>query len=101
MTTRPTSSEAQENELTKEAFLAMAGRLGFDVDDPHMEELLAEVRNRLRGIEPLFDVDVSGVEPVTRFSAGFMNDGEWWRRHNNGYITTEAQDRAYREEGKV
>ena len=70
MTTTPTSSAPQGNELTKEAFLAMAGQLGFDVDDPHMDELLAEVRNRLRGIEPLFDVDVAGVEPVTRFSVG-------------------------------
>ena len=57
--------QRERPELTHEAFVAMAERLGFRRDAPHLEELFPEVQLLLRRVAALDDADLSGIEPAT------------------------------------
>ena len=54
-------------ELTYEAFLALAGQQGFEMDTPHLEELFPEVQAVFRRIGLLDPVDTSGIQPGSGF----------------------------------
>ena len=58
---------ADQERLTKEAFLRMAAAAGLDVNSPHMEELYPTVLNLLANLGPLREIDVAGTEPDMAF----------------------------------
>ena len=57
-------------ELKWDTFIQMAGMLGLDPEDPHMEDLYPWVKQVLRAIEPLEELNVNGVEPALGFAPG-------------------------------
>ena len=50
-------------DLDKETFLVMAKQVGFDPDDPHLDELFPDVQLMLGRMDLLFDVPTDGFEP--------------------------------------
>ena len=57
-------------EMSKEAFLHMAELVGLTITDPHLEDLYPVVRNTLKALEVLDELDVAGVQPDLLFSPG-------------------------------
>ena len=57
----------QENPLTWEAFIFLAGEAGLDPQDPHMEELFPYVQNVLGGWAGLHEIDTADFEPDMAF----------------------------------
>ena len=47
--------------LDRETFLYLASSLGFDKDDPHLDDLYPGVLTVLETIEPLDDLKLKGV----------------------------------------
>ena len=58
---------AQEPELSRDAFLYLAGEAGLDVNSGHMDELYPYVQAVLNSLRPLHDLDVAVVEPDMAF----------------------------------
>ena len=56
--------------LDRDSFIKMAGILGFDPDDPHLDELYPWVEQVLKAVEPLDELDLKGVEPDMHFHPG-------------------------------
>ncbi len=57
------------DELTREDFVSMAGRLGLDVaDEAHMDELYHHVKGVKGLMAGLFDIGTDDVEPSNVFS---------------------------------
>lgn len=57
-----------EERLSRESFIHMAKMLGFDTEDPHMDDLYLWVEQVLKGIEPLDELETKGVEPALNFA---------------------------------
>ena len=53
-------------EMDKETFLVMARQVGFDPDDPHLDELLPDVQLMLGRMDTLFAASTDGLEPGIR-----------------------------------
>ena len=60
--------EMIRSDISKEVFLAIAENLGFDPKDPHMDDLYPQVCNLMKAAAPIYDLDLTGVEPQTIFS---------------------------------
>ena len=58
---------AQEPDLSRDAFLYLAGEAGLDVNSGHMDELYAYVRVVLNSLRSLHDLDVADAEPDMAF----------------------------------
>jgi hypothetical protein len=58
---------AEKNGLSKEDFLSMAKAAGFDIEDPHMDELYRYVQDLLPGLKGIHELDLTGTEPATIF----------------------------------
>ena len=58
--------------LDRDSFLNIASALGFDRDDPHLDELYPWVLTVLEAIGPLDDLQLKGVPP----GMGIDPDGE-------------------------
>ena len=53
----------QQSELTKEAFLAQAARLGLTGDDERMNALYEETKRTLDRANGVHEIDTTGVPP--------------------------------------
>lgn len=57
-------------ELDKESFIHMAKMHGLDPNDPHLDEVYPWVKETLKAIERLDELDLAGVEPDLLFVPG-------------------------------
>jgi len=57
-----------KSDMSKEEFLTIADSLGFDTKDPHMEDLYPQVCNLMKAAAPIYDLDLTDVEPQTIFT---------------------------------
>ena len=57
-----------KSDMSKEEFLTIADSLGFDTMDPHMEDLYPQVCNLMKAAAPIYDLDLTDVEPQTIFT---------------------------------
>ena len=53
--------------LSKEMFLSIAKASGFDIGDPHMEELYVFVQKVLPSLRIIDQLDLTDVEPLATF----------------------------------
>lgn len=67
MFSKGVSPMAEKRELNKEEFLSMAKAAGFDVQDPHMDDLFRYVQDLLPSIKNIYELDLTGIEPATVF----------------------------------
>jgi hypothetical protein len=58
---------AEKGEWSRERFLSMARAAGFDIQDPHMEELYPYVQDLLPGLKSIEELDLTGIEPAVIF----------------------------------
>ena len=57
-----------KSDMSKEEFLTIADSLGFDIKDHHMEDLYPQVCNLMKAAAPIYDLDLTDVEPQTIFT---------------------------------
>ena len=57
----------EENTLSQEAFQYLAKQAGLPESDAHAQELLRYVQSALAALQPVRDIDVTGVEPDMAF----------------------------------
>ena len=63
------SSMKDKPELSKETFLLMAEQLGLDTDDiVHMDEVYGHVKETMKVISALRELDLGETEPSNVFS---------------------------------
>ena len=58
---------AQEPQLSRDAFLYLAGEAGLDVNSSRMDELYTYVQVVLNSLRPLHELDVGDLEPDMAF----------------------------------
>jgi hypothetical protein len=56
------------SDMSKEVFLIIAESLGFNTQDPHMEDLYPQVCNLMKAAAPIYDLDLTDVEPQVIFT---------------------------------
>ena len=56
------------SDRSMEEFLTIADSLGFDTKDPHMEDLYPQGCYLMKAAAPIYDLDLTDVEPQTIFT---------------------------------